>query len=284
MSFVSPAPDDQAHRDFYADYDATHRRGRRVGRRELVEVLNGMNPKKDYRLSVVTQFCPLRGKRVLDVGFGRGAMLTLASRLGAVVEGVELDQKAVDAAQRDLGLSGCRFGTIESLPSTPAFHVILMMDLIEHVLDPVSAIREALSRLLPAGILALWTPNGNEMNRATQPVHLRVDLEHMQYFSAQAIRSVAERFGVSIIHSGVTGHPNLSALGAAHHRRGCQVLTDAGRSAVKSIPGFRLVERIRRRNWIDPLGDPQGNYHLFSILKKPANAEATVVQGGRASW
>jgi 2-polyprenyl-3-methyl-5-hydroxy-6-metoxy-1,4-benzoquinol methylase len=280
MSFVSPAPDTEALGAFYSDYDATHRRGRRVGRRELVEVLKGTDPKRDYRLSTVSRCCDLRGKRLLDVGFGRGAMLTLASRLGAAVEGLELDQKAVDAARRDLGLSGCRLGTIETLPPTPAYHVILMMDLIEHVLDPLSTIREALSRLLPSGLLVLWTPNGSELNTAVQPVQLRVDLEHMQYFTAQAIRSVAKRFDVAVVHLEQTGHPDLSVLGAAHHRRGLQLWTDTARAAVKSIPGFRLVERLRRRNWIDPLGDRHGRYHLFAILQKPAPAGAVLANAG----
>lgn len=268
MTFVSPAPNERALEEFYRNYDATHRRGRPVGPRELVEVFAGMDPTKDYRLRRVSALCPLPGKRLLDVGFGRAGILSLASRLGAQVEGLELDARAVDIARRRLGLTGCRFGKIEDLPRVPTYDVIMMMDLIEHVLQPMRTLEDAIARLLPGGVLVLWTPNGGGLRSDDTCIQLRVDLEHVQYFSSATIRKIAASLGLTVRHLETTGHPDLTGMEMGSGTANRQTPLSASIvSAIKSMPGYRYVERVRRRDWKDPLEDTDGSYHLFTILQ-----------------
>jgi SAM-dependent methyltransferase len=98
----------------------------------------------------------VEGKRVLDVGCGLGASALAVSRAGASeVVGVDTDlgkiSRAAEAARR-MGAGRVQF-LVQSgagLGVAPGrFDVVLLLDVIEHVADPVSVLAEC------AGILRL---------------------------------------------------------------------------------------------------------------------------------
>lgn len=105
------------------------------------------------------------GRRLLDAGCGAGFFLKTAEARGWIAEGVEVSAPAA-AYARDITGVCVRHGRLEDkLFSGAAFDVVTLLDLIEHLPDPIGAIKETWRLLKPGGILILSTPDFNSLSR-----------------------------------------------------------------------------------------------------------------------
>jgi len=95
--------------------------------------------------------------RLLDIGAGPGALIEEASQLGFEAEGLDHCADNVEAA-RAKGLN-VRLAAAEDLDDHATFDVITMMDIIEHVPDPMRILRAVHRALKPGGELVVYTPN-----------------------------------------------------------------------------------------------------------------------------
>ena len=124
--------------------------------------LHELNP---ARLGYVTQRCPLRGARVLDVGCGAGLLSEAMAREGASVTALDLAPELIDVAKLHLLESGLqvdyRLVSVEDLATESAgsFDAITCMEMLEHVPDPGSVLRACASLLRPGGKLFVSTLN-----------------------------------------------------------------------------------------------------------------------------
>lgn len=98
--------------------------------------------------------------RILDVGCGRGRLLSILKSVGPptwTLSGIELDGEAVSEVRR-LGFSAEQT-TIERYEPAERFDLIVLQQVIEHVRDP-RAVARGLARLLaPGGVVVLETPD-----------------------------------------------------------------------------------------------------------------------------
>jgi 2-polyprenyl-3-methyl-5-hydroxy-6-metoxy-1,4-benzoquinol methylase len=95
---------------------------------------------------------------VLDVGCGVGLLLDEARRRGWRTQGVELSDWGVRRA-RHLGLDVFQ-GALEEAGFEPgSFDAVFMIDVLEHLADPVRTLAEVSQVLRPGGVLCLVTPN-----------------------------------------------------------------------------------------------------------------------------
>ena len=105
-----------------------------------------------------------RGAHVLDVGCGDGALAgVLAVRLGCQLSGVDTSPLAIDYAAAKFAERGHvgDFRLIEGYRydvEDGAFDAVVCSDVIEHVREPESILREICRVLRPAGVLVLTTP------------------------------------------------------------------------------------------------------------------------------
>jgi SAM-dependent methyltransferase len=118
------------------------------------------------------------GEKVLDIGCGDGGFLRRATELGWDAWGVEPDAKALTR------LSGLRVlqGSLPNIPLPDAsFDFITLSHVIEHLHDPVAALKEIYRLLKPGGKVWIATPNieslGHRLFGATwigiqSPTHL----------------------------------------------------------------------------------------------------------------
>jgi SAM-dependent methyltransferase len=96
--------------------------------------------------------------RVLDVGCGPGLLLDEARRRGWTAHGVELSTWAVGQA-RARGIDVFN-GTLEEAAYQDAhFDAVFMVDVLEHLTDPVRTLAEITRVLRPGGVLCLVTPD-----------------------------------------------------------------------------------------------------------------------------
>lgn len=116
------------------------------------------------RLSQVRRWMAERPPaRILDLGcFDGWAVLNLCHGFGAAGVGVDVDREALAQAARSaqaLGIA-CVFteGLLEDLGLGEVFDAVLLMEILEHVVDPRAAIAAAERHLAPGGRVYLTTP------------------------------------------------------------------------------------------------------------------------------
>lgn len=103
-----------------------------------------------------------RGK-LLDVGCGSGAFLSLAKQRGWDVSGVELSPSLSRVCRENtqVEIANMSFEQVH-LPSG-TYDVIAMWDLIEHVVDPVFCIQKVRQLLKPGGVALFCTPDEDSL-------------------------------------------------------------------------------------------------------------------------
>jgi SAM-dependent methyltransferase len=139
---------------------------------------------------------PQTGARLLDIGCGDGNFLRIATRLGYRAEGIEFDERAV-AAARGQGLNVHHGGLPDTGLASASFDAVSLSQVIEHVHDPMAALRETARLLRPGGMLWVATPNVDAAGHRQFGPHWR-GLEpprHLVLFSAIALRRALAEAG-----------------------------------------------------------------------------------------
>jgi 2-polyprenyl-6-hydroxyphenyl methylase/3-demethylubiquinone-9 3-methyltransferase len=107
---------------------------------------------------------PFKGLRLLDIGCGGGLLSEPMARLGATVIGADAAPRNIPVAQvhaEQMGLAiDYRFTTAEDLAAAgERFDVVLNMEVVEHVSDPLAYLTACHDLLKPGGIMLCSTLN-----------------------------------------------------------------------------------------------------------------------------
>jgi 2-polyprenyl-3-methyl-5-hydroxy-6-metoxy-1,4-benzoquinol methylase len=152
-------------------------------------------PKKERKL------LPLHGKgRLLDFGCGGGSYLQRMHQQGWEVLGLDFSAAAVRRVRQDLGLPAIE-GSLPcpDLP-TGSFDVITMWQVLEHVHDPMEALRDAHRLLVPGGRLVVATPNIDSLAfRLFGAWWYSLDLpRHLTHFTPSTLYQMLDRAGFRV--------------------------------------------------------------------------------------
>ncbi len=109
---------------------------------------------------------PFEGLRILDIGCGGGLLCEPMARLGATVVGVDAAPRNIPVAQVHAEQSGLtidyRVGTAEEMAAAgEQFDVVLNMEVVEHVADPLGYLTACRMLLKPGGLHICSTINRN---------------------------------------------------------------------------------------------------------------------------
>jgi 2-polyprenyl-3-methyl-5-hydroxy-6-metoxy-1,4-benzoquinol methylase len=158
----------------------------------------------------VAALVPSPARMILDVGCGRGKLGSLlkSGHPDRRVYGIELDHEAAAAARETLDsvLEG-DFQSV-SLPFDPAtFDCVVFADVLEHFVDPASALRRARMLLRPEGVVVCSIPN---MRHYTVFLQLALhgweyadyglfDRTHLHFFSLRSMNQILIQSGFRIV-------------------------------------------------------------------------------------
>ena len=109
---------------------------------------------------------PFAGLRLLDIGCGGGLLAEPMARLGADVVGADAAPRNIPVAQIHAQKSGLtidyRHTTAEALAAAgEQFDVVLNMEVVEHVADPLAYLTACQQLLKPGGLMICSTINRN---------------------------------------------------------------------------------------------------------------------------
>jgi len=109
---------------------------------------------------------PFAGLRILDIGCGGGLLCEPMARLGATVVGVDAAAGNIPVAKVHAEQSGLeidyRHGTAEAMAADgEQFDVVLNMEVVEHVADPLGYLTACQQLLKPGGLHICSTINRN---------------------------------------------------------------------------------------------------------------------------
>ena len=209
---------------------------------------------------------PTQGLRLLDVGSHVGRLLWLAKQENWVAEGIEVNPTTAEYARRRTG------AMITDVPISklttqikPGLHAITIVDVLEHIPEPLPLLKQLFSLLAPGGTIAVKVPCGSgQLLKEWLKSRLRPSYEftiarnmyHVNHFSHRSLRIALEHAGFAEV-SFVASPPEVFRPGSLH-------------GAIRTLPSnmartlhywFCRIPGARR---IGPF-----NLHLLAFARRP---------------
>lgn len=156
--------------------------------------------------------------KVLELGCSHGSFAALLRQAGYDATGLEMSPWVVEFGQKTFGVP-ISVGPVENLNITPgSLDVIALMDVLEHLPDPVATMAHCLQLLKPDGILLIQTPQFREGMNYKELVEskdafldqLKAD-EHLYLFSDLSVIRMFQQLGAEHIQfePAIFGHYDM---------------------------------------------------------------------------
>jgi 2-polyprenyl-3-methyl-5-hydroxy-6-metoxy-1,4-benzoquinol methylase len=138
--------------------------------------------------------------KLLDVGTGNGYFVHLArTEFGIPAEGLEISAAEIEYARATFGLELLR-GELSSINET--YEVIGSFNVLEHVKEPTALLDQMCGHLVPAGLLAITTPNPTCIHRRVHGLSkwsMVCPPHHINLFTRTALQEMLTRRGFTIL-------------------------------------------------------------------------------------
>lgn len=201
------------------------------------------------------------GRRILDVGCFNGAMLDY---FGSEWKryGVEPSLKAREIARsRRIEICG---STPHDLSRDLRFDCITVIDVMEHLDQPLQFIRELQERLTSGGVMILvtgdtaspsWRLVGNAYWYASLP-------EHVSFYSIRSVKKVAEKLGMQVVDCRTLSHERVPLKKKMSETAKNLVYVTARKVSGLGIGAIQRRVTMRAGPWWLSAND-----HLFCVVK-----------------
>jgi len=163
-----------------------------------------------------------RGESLLDMPCGDGTLTSaLAKRFNRVV-GVDASSKHLAMAREALPGAEFHEALIEEFETIERFDTITLLNILEHVVDPIQILKKAVSLLSKDGVLLVHVPNARAINRRLavlmgtltdceelSPFDVQV-VGHRRSYSLNSLTADIEKAGLRVSATGGVFYKSLS--------------------------------------------------------------------------
>ena len=151
-------------------------------------------------VETIRRFAP--GGTLLDIGAGSGILVEEATLGGFRAEGIEPSARLAEAATRR-GLAVHRGTLPHPSVSDKRYDVVSLVDVIEHVPDPVDLLRQAAAVMAPGGVGIVVTPDVRSvMARIMGRRWWHYRIAHIGYFSRATLTLALRQAGLRVVAFG----------------------------------------------------------------------------------
>ena len=143
----------------------------------------------------------VRSESILDIGCGNGALLKAFLVHGLSAHGIEINKEQAQQCQNE-NLAVVSGLYPRDLPeSWRDFNVITMLDVLEHVVEPLPFLRDISSRLATNGVVVIQVPNIDSLYvQLKGAAHPSFCHGHWMYFNPATLDRLMERAGFIPLH------------------------------------------------------------------------------------
>jgi 2-polyprenyl-3-methyl-5-hydroxy-6-metoxy-1,4-benzoquinol methylase len=147
------------------------------------------------------------GDRLLEVGCGPGWALEVFRDSGFTVEGIDVSEEAVRRARKS-GLEASVLNFEREDLGRDGFDIVVAMEVIEHLYDPLAAIDKLLQALKPGGFLVISLPNEIHLSRRFSILFGEMDFgghddPHVYHFNDRSARRLFDAANLRVLdHAG----------------------------------------------------------------------------------
>lgn len=198
---------------------------------------------RDVLAALAARLGPER-RRLLDLGAHVGRLVALAAAAGWEAEGVELNPRTSAYAARATGGAVHRADLRELEAAGRRWDAVTLVDVLEHVAEPVEALEAVRGVLAPGGWIALQVPHGpNQLRkervrgalfRGYRPT-VADNLVHVSHFTPDALRRALERAGFAEV-AVRPALPVLPPAGGGARRAARVAMLRAVAGAARALP------------------------------------------------
>lgn len=145
---------------------------------------------------------PFGNGNALEIGFGNAQRLLRLRRAGWRVYGIELTEEAVSTAHRLMPDGTFEVSSLETLDlPQESFSYILLYHVVEHISDPVDALRKVRALLRPQGRVVVAVPNASALARKFFRSHWQGYAlpEHLFHYESRHLVKLLERSGFQVV-------------------------------------------------------------------------------------
>lgn len=143
-------------------------------------------------------------RNVLDIGASTGAMMAAAELQGLAGYGIEPDRAMAEPLGRLYPQCFVNGYFPQDLPEGwPRFDLITLLDVLEHMVEPVRFLESIKASLAPGGLLLVQVPNFNSLLvQLDGPGNSNFCIGHWQHFTAATLSAVLSRAGFRRLETG----------------------------------------------------------------------------------
>jgi len=166
-----------------------------------------------YRHLAAYRFCSCftRGKTVLDLGCGDGYGSYLLSGKAKKVIGIDSDKKTIKLANQRYKSKNLGFivGDVLKIPKLTKFDIIIALQLIEHIADTESFLKQIKDILIKDGKVIISTPNkGLRLKKGEKPWNLF----HVHEYSFSELYNLLSNHFSQVAILGLKAMPSIYKL------------------------------------------------------------------------
>ena len=169
--------------------------------KEVIRAAAFSDEMRDFRVKQFSSFIKefsLEGKKIIEIGCGRGEFLSLMQKSGADGYGLEYSEESVTQCIKN-GLKGSK-GFIESSAQTvehAPFDAFFILNFLEHLPDPNSTLRGIYNNLADAAVGLVEVPNFDMILR--NKLFSEFICDHLFYFTKETLNTTLRLNGFEII-------------------------------------------------------------------------------------